>query len=240
MPGLWKEWKAKSRLPTLSTSPLEISPKGGEIPTFPPLEQVSHFPSPASRLRPWFRLSKAESRPLGGFLRGLPGLRLCRRGRSRYRKGWRPAGSRRSCSRRAVVRHPSLPKCPGYRPAGPRHALRTDAGEPALPDRYQYLSAIDQRSFVAVEDPRLSRPAPRMDPCRPSAPGDNASVHYTFVHFQRSRRRSDRHDDTGHARAHWRYRPRGGAAAYRTSSSVWTMENGCQPSCARPYPAKLG
>ncbi len=35
MPGLWKERKAKSRLPTLSTSPLEISPKGGEISTFP-------------------------------------------------------------------------------------------------------------------------------------------------------------------------------------------------------------
>jgi len=28
-------WKAKSRLPTLSTSPLGISPKDGEIPTFP-------------------------------------------------------------------------------------------------------------------------------------------------------------------------------------------------------------
>ena len=35
MPGLWKAWKAKSRLPTLSTSPLEISPKAGEIPTLP-------------------------------------------------------------------------------------------------------------------------------------------------------------------------------------------------------------
>jgi hypothetical protein len=35
MPGLWKAWKAKGRLPPLSTSPLEISPKHGEIPTFP-------------------------------------------------------------------------------------------------------------------------------------------------------------------------------------------------------------
>jgi hypothetical protein len=35
MPGLWKAWKAKVRLPTLSTSPLEISPPPGEIPTFP-------------------------------------------------------------------------------------------------------------------------------------------------------------------------------------------------------------
>src|SRR3989442_14151216 len=39
MPGLWKEWKAKSRLPTLSTSPLEISPTAGEIPTFPQLRR---------------------------------------------------------------------------------------------------------------------------------------------------------------------------------------------------------
>ena len=35
MPGLWKGWKAKGRLPTLSTIPLEISPMAGEIPTFP-------------------------------------------------------------------------------------------------------------------------------------------------------------------------------------------------------------
>jgi len=42
MPGLWKAWKAKGRLPTLSTSPLEISPKAGEIPTFPQLRRVLH------------------------------------------------------------------------------------------------------------------------------------------------------------------------------------------------------
>jgi hypothetical protein len=35
MPELWKAWKAKSRLPTLSTSSLEISPKAVEISTFP-------------------------------------------------------------------------------------------------------------------------------------------------------------------------------------------------------------
>jgi hypothetical protein len=39
MPGLWKAWKAKSRLPPLSTSPLEISPKAGDIPTFPQLRR---------------------------------------------------------------------------------------------------------------------------------------------------------------------------------------------------------
>jgi len=57
MPGLWKAWKAKSRLPTLSTSPLEITPKGGRdshIPTAPAKrpgkvenqKEVSHFPTP--------------------------------------------------------------------------------------------------------------------------------------------------------------------------------------------------
>jgi hypothetical protein len=57
MPGLWKEWKAKTGLSTLSTSPLEISPKAGEIPyisTAPATradgkvenqKQVSHFPT---------------------------------------------------------------------------------------------------------------------------------------------------------------------------------------------------
>jgi len=35
LPGLWKVWKAKGRLPPLATSPLEISPQPGEIPTFP-------------------------------------------------------------------------------------------------------------------------------------------------------------------------------------------------------------
>ena len=39
MPELWKAWKAKPRLPTLSTSPLEISPQAGEIPTFPQLRR---------------------------------------------------------------------------------------------------------------------------------------------------------------------------------------------------------
>ena len=32
MPGLWKAWKAKGRLPTLSTSPLGISPKAARFP----------------------------------------------------------------------------------------------------------------------------------------------------------------------------------------------------------------
>ena len=39
MTGLWKAWKAKDRLPPLSTSPLEISPTAGEIPTFPQLRR---------------------------------------------------------------------------------------------------------------------------------------------------------------------------------------------------------
>ena len=40
MPGLWKAWKAKNRLPPLSTSPLEIPPKGGAISTFPQLRRL--------------------------------------------------------------------------------------------------------------------------------------------------------------------------------------------------------
>jgi hypothetical protein len=40
MPGLWKAWKAKGGLPTLSTSPLGISPRAGEIPTFPQLRRL--------------------------------------------------------------------------------------------------------------------------------------------------------------------------------------------------------
>jgi hypothetical protein len=55
MPELWKAWKAKSRLPTLSTSSLEISPKGVRdfhIPTAQAKrsgkvenqKQVFHFP----------------------------------------------------------------------------------------------------------------------------------------------------------------------------------------------------
>ena len=40
MAGLWKAWKAKGRLPPLSTSPLEISPSAGEISTFPQLRRV--------------------------------------------------------------------------------------------------------------------------------------------------------------------------------------------------------
>ena len=35
MAVLWKAWKAKSRLPPLSTSPLGIPPTAGGIPTFP-------------------------------------------------------------------------------------------------------------------------------------------------------------------------------------------------------------
>ena len=79
MPGLWKAWKAKSRLPTLSTSPLEISPKGGEISTFPQLgrsglekwktkSRFPTFPSHFATMTP-VRLSKpkTKNRPLGGL-----------------------------------------------------------------------------------------------------------------------------------------------------------------------------
>jgi len=71
MPGLWKAWKAKGRLPTLSTSPLEISPKGGEIFTFPQLgrsglekwktkSRFPTFPSHFASMTP-VRLSKPKT-----------------------------------------------------------------------------------------------------------------------------------------------------------------------------------
>jgi hypothetical protein len=80
MPGLWKAWKAKSRLPTLSTSPLGISPRAGEIPTFPQRRRrrrmekwktKSRFPTfPPPRL---LALSNQRTKP-GGGLRPPPGV----------------------------------------------------------------------------------------------------------------------------------------------------------------------
>src|SRR5437867_2234584 len=61
MPGLWKEWKAKGRLPTLSTSPLEISPKAGEISTFPQLR-------PRRRMEKWETKSRFPTFPPPRFL----------------------------------------------------------------------------------------------------------------------------------------------------------------------------
>src|ERR1039457_7380129 len=79
MPGLWKAWKAKSRLPHLSTSPLEIPTKGGAIPTFPQLrrrrrmekwETKSRFPTfPSPRM---YMDLKDKNRAAGG-LRPPPG-----------------------------------------------------------------------------------------------------------------------------------------------------------------------
>src|SRR5438067_458875 len=61
MTGLWKAWKAKSRLSPLTTAPWKSRQKAGEIPTFPQLRrlrggkvenqnQVSHFPTAISLL----------------------------------------------------------------------------------------------------------------------------------------------------------------------------------------------
>ncbi len=78
MSGQWKTWKAKSRLPTLSTSPLEISPKGGEISTFPQLgrsglekwKTKNRFPTFPAALRDddlgLPSPSQNQNRPLGG------------------------------------------------------------------------------------------------------------------------------------------------------------------------------
>jgi|SRR6478609_8277095 len=62
MAGLWKAWKAKNRLPPLSTAPWKSRQKAGEISTFPQLrrlrrgkvenqKQVSHFPTAISLLK---------------------------------------------------------------------------------------------------------------------------------------------------------------------------------------------
>jgi hypothetical protein len=78
MPGLWKAWKAKDRLPTLPTSPLEISPKNrrdSHIPTAPATKadgkvenqkQVSHFPTAS------IPLSTKEQNHSAGGLRPPP------------------------------------------------------------------------------------------------------------------------------------------------------------------------
>lgn len=84
MPGLWKAWKAKSRLPTLSTSPLGISPKGGEIPTFPQLQRSGlekwktksrfpTFPSHFATMTPVLISSHTPAAFGRGALRGASG-----------------------------------------------------------------------------------------------------------------------------------------------------------------------
>src|ERR1017187_4251496 len=92
MPGLWKAWKAKGRLPPLSTSPLGISPKAGEIPTFPQLRRRRRmekcktknrfftFPPP----RIYICLKKQTTRPRAGFaLRAAAGALRRTRGKKK-------------------------------------------------------------------------------------------------------------------------------------------------------------
>jgi len=78
VPGLWKAWKAKSRLPPLSTSPLEISPRAGEIPTFPQRRRRGRWKSgkpkagfPLSH-RPDSSSSQNQKAKPGGGLRPPP------------------------------------------------------------------------------------------------------------------------------------------------------------------------
>jgi hypothetical protein len=65
----------------------------------------------------------------------------------------------------------------------PRARAGVHVGESALRDRYQYLSAVDRRSLMAVEDSRPRRPAARMDACPPPCPTGYAPVHHPFVDF---------------------------------------------------------
>ena len=85
MPELWKAWKAKSRLPTLSTSSLEISPKGGEISTFPQprrsgpekwktQKQVFHFPLPLRDYDPGLPSTRQRPSAASGAPRRLKEL----------------------------------------------------------------------------------------------------------------------------------------------------------------------
>jgi hypothetical protein len=78
MPGRWKAWKAKGRLPPLSTSPLENSPKAGELPTFPQrrrrgrMEKWKTKSRFSASHRPEDRLGKNQQKTKAGGLRPLP------------------------------------------------------------------------------------------------------------------------------------------------------------------------
>jgi|SRR5579864_1466477 len=100
MPGLWKEWKAKGRLPTLSTSPLEISPKAGAIPTFPQRRRRRRMGKWKTKTRfstfppPLFLSLKTENTRTAGGLRPP-----ARQAASRLSTGSDPWSSRHSRSR---------------------------------------------------------------------------------------------------------------------------------------------
>jgi hypothetical protein len=81
MPGLWKAWKAKGRLPTLSTSPLEISPTAGEISTFPQLR-------PRRRMEKWKTKSRFPTFPPPRF--------HCLKNKKNHAGGLRPRPRQRS------------------------------------------------------------------------------------------------------------------------------------------------
>ncbi len=78
--GCGKRGKPKAGFPTLSTSPLEISPKGGEIPTFPQLgrsglgkwKTKGRFPTFPDRFATTTPASPLKTRkPKNGWLGGL-------------------------------------------------------------------------------------------------------------------------------------------------------------------------
>ena len=81
MPGLWKAWKAKGRLPPLSTSPLGISPKTGEIPTFPQLRRRGRMEKWKTKSRfstfppPPFLFPKTKTQAAGGAIARAAALR---------------------------------------------------------------------------------------------------------------------------------------------------------------------
>jgi len=93
MPGLWKAWKAKRRLPTLSTSPFGNLAKGGEIPTFPQLGR--------SGLEKWKTKSRFPTFPAplrehdGGF--ALSNQTAGSAGCARHRGGSAPRRLKSNC-----------------------------------------------------------------------------------------------------------------------------------------------
>jgi len=120
MPGLWKAWKAKSRLPPLSTSPLEISPTAGEIPTFPQRRRrgrmgkwktksrFSTFPpprflSPKRKHKSRRRASPAPARALGARIQASSQGNLRRNARALRALMFHRQDQRKETSRSSIV-----------------------------------------------------------------------------------------------------------------------------------------
>jgi hypothetical protein len=127
MPGLWKAWKAKSRLSPLSTSPLGISPTASEIPTFPQRRR-------RRRMEKWKTKNRFSTFPPPRFL--SPSTNHQNRGRASPR----PPGSF-ATGNQSQSREP-LPKC--LRPSGPTISpTRSTKGDIARQASFQAHLALE-------------------------------------------------------------------------------------------------